>query len=673
MLKSCSELNPNQMTFRKLKTEEIAILQDQNCMAEDWSKVEVGEGFDPGNIHHVAFNGNCKIGKTSGKVSSTYGQDVTCGLYNSVIFNSSISDNVLIRNVQILANYTIESDVIIENVNELTVGRETTFGNGVEIDILNEGGGRELPIFDRLSSQIAYLLVTYRHDDAFIQLLKNCIESYVDGKKSSVGKVLSGSIIRNCITLQNLTVGPFATLHGAQCLVEGSIIGENGTKTFVGSGVVAKNFIIQSGSSVDSSALIENTFIGQGVKIGKQFSAENSAFFANSEGFHGEAVSVFGGPYTVTHHKSTLLIAGMYSFFNAGSGTNQSNHMYKLGPLHQGIVERGSKTGSFSYLLWPCKVGPFSVVMGKHGSNFDTSDLPFSYLTVENEKSALTPAMNLITVGTKRDSVKWPNRDRRKGNVKLDLIHFELFNPFVMNKILNGIDILNDLYEKTPREQEIVSYKGVRIKRLMLKTCRKYYEMAMHIFIGDQILNLLNSVDGLSSIAQIQELFTKSEMNAGFDWIDMTGLVVPHSALEKMVSKMKKIGSPDLEEVEDSFKTLYDHYETYKWDFMLQILENRFFISGEKISSQDVVDLMIKWKENNIRLNNMILGDAKKEFDANSRIGFGLGGDVSVQDADFELVRGTYEENSFVKGLREENEEIENTATAIIRKLEKLK
>ena len=86
-------------------------------------------------------------------------------------------------------------------------------------------------------------------------------------------------------------------------------------------------------------------------RSGKQFSAENSVFFANSEAFHGEAVSVFGGPYTVTHHKSSLLIAGMYSFFNAGSGTNQSNHMYKLGPVHQGILERGSKTGSFAYLL----------------------------------------------------------------------------------------------------------------------------------------------------------------------------------------------------------------------------------------------------------------------------------------------------------------------------------
>ena len=95
------------------------------------------------------------------------------------------------------------------------------------------------------------------------------------------------------------------------------------------------------------------SFVGQGVQLGKQFSSENSLFFANCEGFHGEACSIFAGPYTVTHHKSTLLIAGIYSFYNAGSGTNQSNHMYKLGPVHQGVLQRGSKNGSFSYMRWP--------------------------------------------------------------------------------------------------------------------------------------------------------------------------------------------------------------------------------------------------------------------------------------------------------------------------------
>ena len=183
-------------------------------------------------------------------------------------------------------------------------------------------------------------------------------------------------------------------------LESGTIVSCKEAPSFVGEGVIAKKFIILSGSKIDSGAMIEKSFVGQGVRMGKQYSAENSLFFANCEAFHGEACSLFAGPYTVSHHKSTLLIASFFSFFNAGSGTNQSNHMYKLGPVHQGILERGSKTGSFAYLLLPSIVGAFTVVMGKHYANFNTSDFPFSYISEEKGKSELTPAMNIFTVGT---------------------------------------------------------------------------------------------------------------------------------------------------------------------------------------------------------------------------------------------------------------------------------
>jgi len=660
------------MEYRKLTKEEISGLEKQACMADDWSNIEVRDSFDTKNIYQVVFMGKCRLGNFNGTADNSGKSQSNAGLYSSIIDNSTLEDNVLIRNVKHLKNYYVESGVIIENVDELAVEGEATFGNGTEIDVLNEGGGRELPLYDRLSSQMAYLMVVYRHEKDLINVLKKSVEKYVEKKRSSRGRILSGSRISNCNTIINVLIGPEVSIKGAQLLQNGSVIGEGGTTTKVGAGVIAKDFIIQSGSSVDSGALIDNTFIGQGVKIGKQFSAENSLFFANSEGFHGEAVSIFGGPYTVTHHKSTLMIAGMFSFFNAGSGTNQSNHMYKLGPLHQGIVERGSKTGSFSYMLWPCQVGPYSVVMGKHGGNFDTTDLPFSYLTVENEKTFLTPAMNLITVGTKRDSSKWPNRDRRKGNTKLDLIHFDLLNPFVIGKVLNGIDILTDLYEKTPKEREVASYNGVRIKRLMLKSCRKFYEMALHIFLGDQIFNQLEKIKGPISLEAIQLLLSGEITLSDQEWVDMAGLVVPGGQLSGLISNIKSMKDPDVHKVEGALKDLYDNYSSYTWEYTRKVLKERFDISSEQLKAEDLMTIISMWKENSIRLNNMILADAKKEFDANSKIGFGLGGDQSIKDEDFEEVRGNFDDNSFVKGLHKENGAIEARAEDMIKKLEEL-
>ena len=75
-----------------------------------------------------------------------------------------IGDNCLIENIKnYIANYRIGDHTLIENVDIILVDRETSFGNNVEVSILNETGGREVPIHDRLSAHQAYMLGLYRH------------------------------------------------------------------------------------------------------------------------------------------------------------------------------------------------------------------------------------------------------------------------------------------------------------------------------------------------------------------------------------------------------------------------------------------------------------------------------------------------------------------------------
>ena len=477
------------MKYRKLTDKEISLLKNNSCSSNNWKKIDVPGSFDCSRIQQVNFSGTIKIGRFDKDIYLQGGVKKPAGLYNCNIHNCIIEDNVLISNVYSIANYKIESDVVIENCGEIIVHGKTSFGNGTEIEVLNEAGGRELKIFDKLTAQTAYLIVMYRHKSAMIKKIQKMINLYIKARTSAFGKIKKGCKIINSIKLVNVEVGPFATVSGAFHLEEGTICSLREDPAVIGEGVIARNFIIHSGTKVDGSAMLDKCFVGQGVRIGKQFSAENSAFFANSEGFHGEACSVFAGPYTVTHHKSTLLIATMFSFFNAGSGTNQSNHMYKLGPVHQGILERGCKTGSFSYCLLPSYIGAYTAVIGKHYSNFDTSNLPFSYITEDNGKSIITPAMNLFTVGTKRDAEKWPARDRRKTSDKLDLINFTLFTPYIFRKMHTAAKVLRKLYENASKEQEFVNYNGIKIKRLMLKTCAKYYNIGLKIAIGKSVLS----------------------------------------------------------------------------------------------------------------------------------------------------------------------------------------
>jgi hypothetical protein len=658
------------MAYRFLTSEEISLLLSSGCYADNWSDISVKEDFSAKNIRNTRFEGKIKLGSFSGIIKGDASKN--CGIYNSYIRNCEIADNSYISDVKNLTNYFVAENVAIENVGSLVMDAESTFGNGTEIEVLNEGGGRELPIFDRLSSQIAYLTVLYRHDKDFTAKLLGMIRDYSESKRSDRGRIEAGSRINDTLIIHNVCIGEYTTISGAGLLEEGTIVSCRESPSFIGEGVIAKKFIILSGSRVDGGALIDKSFVGQSVKMGKQYSAENSAFFANCEAFHGEGCSILAGPYTVTHHKSTLLIASLFSFFNAGSGTNQSNHMYKLGPVHQGILERGSKTGSFAYLLLPCVVGAFSVVMGKHYANFDSSDFPFSYITEEKGKSELTPAMNIFTVGTKRDSEKWAARDRRKDPDKLDLINFDLFNPYIVSKILNGINILNDFAEKTPKTQDYINHKGINIHRLLLKTSRKYYEMALKIYVGQELVKRIDSISPQSSLSEIRDKFKVHGKDGADNWVDICGLFSPAGKIEALVDSVRSGRIKAIDELNKGLRDIFDNYNKYAWEWCANLIVRQTGTEPDNITVTGLIQIITDWKINAVKFNNMILKDTEKEFDNSTKLAFGIDGDEIRKTMDFEAVRGTYAENKFVLGLQKETSDIEEKADRIIALLEKI-
>ena len=413
------------MTYSQLSDEQTKKLIQQGCTAADWRQVTVSPGCDVTRIHNAQFSGFVRIGDTNG-IHSVDGIEMPCGIYSASIANCEIGNHVRIANIgSAISNYFIDDDALVQDVAALVADQGSSFGNGVELETINEGGGRGIRIINDLTSQTAYVQGMIRHNTAFTKKLEDLVEAKAKEAKAGKGRIARGARAIHCGTIHNVNVGVKANVHGAQFLENGTINSCVEHPSEIGEGVQARSFILAEGARVESGAVLDKVYVGQAVKMGKQYSAENSLFFANCEAFHGEAVSLFGGPYTVTHHKSTLLIAGLFSFYNAGSGTNQSNHMYKLGPVHQGVLERGSKTGSFSYLLLEAHIGAFSVVIGKHYANIDLPNLPFSYITEEDGNSKVVPGMNLVSVGTVRDGEKWPKRDGRKAPKKRDLIIYE--------------------------------------------------------------------------------------------------------------------------------------------------------------------------------------------------------------------------------------------------------
>ncbi|SVC76649.1 uncharacterized protein METZ01_LOCUS329503, partial [marine metagenome] len=320
-----------------LTSKQIACLKAAGCSSSDWSQISVSDGFRADRVRNTHFSGTVRYGSLTGSVTVTGGIELPAGIHDATIVDCEIGDDALVARIGgHLARYCVGDGAVVTDVGTIATREGATFGNCVEAETVNEGGGREVTLFAELSSQFAYLMAMRRHSSALVIKLQEMVSTYAEAKASNMGQIGPGTRIAHVGQMVDVCVGEAAEVVGTSRLENGTILSEKGAATHVGAGVVAEDFIIAEGAAVEDGAVLHTCYVGQGTRLGKQFSAENSLFFANCEGFHGEACSIFAGPYTVTHHKSTLLIAGIYSFYNAGSGTNQSNHMYKLGPVHQG-------------------------------------------------------------------------------------------------------------------------------------------------------------------------------------------------------------------------------------------------------------------------------------------------------------------------------------------------
>ena len=656
------------MEYRHLNDEETRLLKSQSCESSDWNLIEIHPETNLSRINHVRFSGNIRIGKLEANFILPGNMEKKSQLRHATFHNCVIGDNVYIDNIKnYIANYSIGENTIIQNVDSIYTEGLSSFGNGVEVAVLNETGGREVKINDKLSAHVAYILALYRHRPELIDKLNKMIDHYSDKHASEMGSIGNNVQIINVGLMRNVRVGDCAKINGACRLENGSINSNEHDPVVIGHGVIAENFIICSGSHLGDNAMLNRCFVGQACQLGHGYSASDSLFFSNCHGENGEACAIFAGPYTVTHHKSTLLIAGMFSFMNAGSGSNQSNHMYKLGPIHQGIIERGGKTTSDSYILWPAKIGAFSLIMGRHYRNPDTSNMPFSYLIESNDETILVPGANLKSVGTIRDAQKFPKRDKRKDIHKLDQINFNLLSPYTVQKMFNAVDILEHLQKHCGKTSKSYTYQSCIINNSALVEGLNLYNKAIRKFLGNSLISRLEGHE--DSIEAIRErLIPDTEIGSG-EWRDIAGVLMPRQAVDELLQGIESGEIDKLSRINEFIANAHAHYYVYEWTWAWDKIRSFYNVSPESITSKDIIRMVEDWKDAVISLDETLYRDAKKEFSLSSRTGFGADGNDEEQELDFENVRGNFEKNPFVDSILKHIEKKTALGNKVINKM----
>lgn len=560
------------MEYRQLDEKEIRQLEDNNCWAEDWQRVMVADDFNPNAVRNVTFYGNVKLGSfdKSIEVSKTFMRRT--GVYNATLRNVTIGNNSLVENVgNYINNYVIGSDCYISNICTMETTEGATYGEGNIISVLNEVGEGNVMSYHGLTSQIAALMVRHAGNNAFRTAIRRLVAEYIQRTTPDTGTIGNGVKIVNTKEVTNTVVYNDCEINGAARISDCTIMSSPEASVFIGTGVICENSIIAHGSSIINSVKMQDCFVGEACKLSNGFTAAQSVFFANSYMSNGEACAAFCGPFSSSHHKSSLIIGGMFSFYNAGSATNFSNHAYKMGPIHYGTLERGSKTASGAYLLMPAHIGTFSVCFGKLMYHPDTRSLPFSYLIAYGDIMYLVPGRNLTTVGLYRDIRKWPKRDMRSKQSQKSIVNFDWLSPFSVGEIIQGKKILERLREASGDNVSTYNYHEYVIKTSSLRKGIKYYDIALRIFMG-AVLKRHALVPPVSTVGTGK-------------WNDLSGLLLPDSEEQQLVSDIADGTIESMDDIVDRLNAINDNYNEYRWAWAYRMILDYYGLS--EITPQD--------------------------------------------------------------------------------------
>ena len=640
--------------MRKLTPQEIHQLEAQGCTCDEWQRISIDDAASLKYIRHARFSGDISIGRFSKSFDMPGGMHKHTGIFHATLHNVTIGNDCCIENIKnYIANYDIADDCFIENVDIILCDGPTAFGNGVEVAVLNETGGREVTIHDGLTAHEAYIETFYRHRPELIARIKAFAARRTAERTAERGTIGAHSTIVDTGYIKNTYVGAHAKIEGAGRLKNGTLNSRAEAPIHVGYGVIADDFIIQDGSAIEDGTTLTRVYVGQACTLGHGYSASDSLFFCNCQEENGEACAVFAGPFTVTHHKSTLLIAGLFSFMNAGSGSNQSNHMYKLGPIHQGALERGAKTSSDSYILWPARIGAFSLVMGRHTTHPDTSDMPFSYLIEKNGETYLAPAVNLRSVGTIRDAQKWPKRDGRHADGRLDQVNFNLLSPYTIDKMVRGLHLLEELERLSGPTSDVYAYQSAKITNSSLRRGKQLYRLAIEKFLGNSLISHLERTDCSSAESLLRELRPRRTEGRG-TWVDLAGLIAPRELVGSLLDDVEAGRVDSTEGLNARLSDLHINYYKYEWTWAYQTMLGYYGLTDGSITLADLRHIVGQWRSSVVELDRMLYADARKEFSLSAHTGFGFDGtSPHTAERDFEQVRGDFDSNPFVTATLE--------------------
>lgn len=516
---------------RSLNTSEIVRLEDNGNRCENWKDILVSHGFTTDFIQDNSFTGKCVLGEYTGlNINTGNSVNMKSGIYRCRIADSEIGDNCLLYDNGIISRYIVLQSSVIFRTNTLSASRQCGFGNGCDLLVGPETGGRKVLSFAELTIPIAEAIALNRDDRALLEIYREFITEYTEAACVDFGIVDSGALINGVNRIYNTYIGKHTRINGATNIDNTSILSSENYPTEITGGAIVKNSSLQWNSQVSSLAIVDNSLLCEHSHAKKHAKLSHTILGPNSGIEEGEATSSLIGSFVGFHHQA-MLIAALWpeGKGNVGNGANIGSNHTSRAPDQEFFCGEGVFFGLGVNIKYPSdfRNSPYSIIATGVDTLPQKLDFPFSLVNKPDRVFENIPAAyneifpgwvfteNLYAV------MRNENKFRERNKTTRSDLDMRIFRCEIINKIRDAkkrlckVKTVKDIYT----EKEIPGLGKNYITKENLRKGIQAYNMIIEYYILTQLAGVLNELPNKEKTLNLDDLSSINTENREWEYI----------------------------------------------------------------------------------------------------------------------------------------------------------
>ncbi|MFH0922392.1 MAG: DUF4954 family protein [Fibrobacterota bacterium] len=438
--------------MRALTHKEIdQLLRQGNLTTGEWSHLRVAEEFTPRRIWQNTFFGEVEIGVQTAEFDVN-GITRKAGIYNSVIYDAKIEDNVFIKSVDGLSNYRVRTGAAVADCGSIQTTAGCTFFNGAVLDEIGvETGGRGVPVFAEITLALAAKIMRSRSDKRLLAGYAEAVMRYARAVTSGWGVIDRNARVLNTNKVHNVYLGEAAQINNAVLVENTTVLSSGEEPARISDGAYVKDAVIQWGAEISSMGVLTQSVMLEHSHIEFHGKVHQSILGANSGVAKGEITSSLVGPFVGFHHQS-LLISAFWpeGKGNIAYGANVGSNHTSRAPDQEIFPGEGVFFGLGSSIKFPANYSksPYSIIATNVITLPQRVEYPFSLINLPSVAvPGISPAFNeVLPAWVLSDNIFFIIRNawkyQKRDKARREKCVFEIFRPDIMDLVTAARDRL---------------------------------------------------------------------------------------------------------------------------------------------------------------------------------------------------------------------------------------